>query len=189
MLSKLEVRKIKKSEFESAMHLLDRELKVRVRGNTFLFEKFKEFGEFFIGIFLDEEIIGFICGFPREDYLLISEIAVDSRFQRRGFGKKLVKSFEDSALRKKYKKINAGAEDEAAEFYSSLGYKPFLLIQYKKGVYDKENFKNLRVLGVKGEGEYERLDIKSDSADISLLHKLRKKYPKASFQYIFTKRI
>ena len=104
-LSKLSIRSIKEEEFSEAMSLLDRELKGRVRTNEFLYKKFKIFHRFFIGIFIDKEIIGLICGFPREDYLLISELAVDSRFRNRDYGRKLVESFEERA-KQKFKKIN-----------------------------------------------------------------------------------
>ena len=57
-------------------------------------KKFKKFPEFFIGMFLDEKIIGVIGGFPRGDYLLMSELAVDSKFQGKSLGKKLVKHFD-----------------------------------------------------------------------------------------------
>ena len=185
LLSELKIRLLGERDFERAMNILDNELgKERVRDSAFLYKKFKKFPQFFIGIFLGKELVGVICGFPREDYLLISEIAVDLRFHGRGFGKRLVKTFEEEA-KTKYNKINAGAQDKAIGFYESLGYKPFLLIQFKKKDYPMNEFEDLKIIkscpGV--------IEAEVKSYGIKMLEKLRKKYPKANFQYIFTKRI
>jgi ribosomal protein S18 acetylase RimI-like enzyme len=179
LLSELKIEQIRGKDFEDAMNLLDNELgKDRVRDSNFLEKKYADFSQFFIGAFLDRELIGFICGFPREDYLLISEISVDSRFSKRGIGKKLVLAFEKSD--KKYKKINAGARDSAIGFYYSLGYKPFLLAQ---GII-LPNILNEFQINKKGKGFAE---IYVNDASIEELEKFREKYPKINFQYIFQK--
>lgn len=186
LLSNLEIRQIKTKEFNDAIKILDNELgKKRVRSKNYLSKKFKESPEFFIGAFLDKKIIGVVGGFPREDYLLISELAIDSRFQKRGFGKKLVEKFEQIAKRK-YNKINVGAEDKAINFYSTLSYKPFLLIQFKKEDYneDFDNFDLIRKYNLKG---YLTIEAKVKNIDVKYLEKLRKKYSKVYFQYIFSK--
>ena len=134
---------------------------------------------------MDNELIGVICGFPREDYLLISEIAADSRFLGRGFGKRLVERFEGIALLNDYHKINVGSRDSAIDFYASLGYKPFLLVQFKEKDYIPKDFKNLNII----KSDKKSVEIKIEKADIKILKELRKKYPKASFQYIFTKNV
>jgi GNAT superfamily N-acetyltransferase len=181
------LRKLSKSEFKSATQLLDSELKKRVRSNQFLFDKFKKFPQFFIGIFLEKQLIGVICGFPREDYLLISELAIDPRFQKRGFASKLVKAFE-AAAKTKYHKINVGALNEAIGFYSSLNYKPFLLAQYNKKDYSVKDF-NFKILQKGKAGNMDWIAIKKDVPDVKYLEKMSKRYPKAYFQYIFTKKI
>lgn len=189
MISNLEIRQIKKNEFQKAMKILNNELKVRVRDNNFLSQKFKKFPQFFMGVFLDNELIGIICGFPREDYLLISELAIDSKFQRRGFGQRLVKTFEQNAQKKNYNKINVGAQDEILGFYQNLDYNPFLLIQYKKGYYSLKDFKGMNI---KKDNEVKNqaiIEIKVNKLDLNFLNKMRKKYPQANFQYIFTKEL
>ena len=188
LLSKLEVRKIKKSEFKKAMNILDNELgKDKVRSPSFLYNKFKEFHEFFIGVFLGGELIGIVCGFPRESYLLISEIAIDEKFHKRGFGKKLIKEFEKIALIKRYNKIKVGARGDAVHFYSSLGYKPFLLMQFKEKDYCEESFK-FRIIKKKKINKEIIIEINNkDGYSKKELEYYRKKYPKAKFQYIFTK--
>jgi len=132
---------------------------------------------------LGKELIGAVCGFPREDYLLMSEIAIDSRFQRRKFGEKLVKKFEKVAF-KKYNKIHVGALDNAIEFYKSLNYKPFLLVQFENGVYDKNDFSSFEVLSVLDYG----IELNPINCNLIELKRLRNLYPKAKLQYIFTKR-
>ena len=189
LLSKLEIREIKDNEFKNAMKILDEEIKERVRDNDFLFKKYKEFSKFFIGVFLDDDIIGVICGFPREDYLLMSEIAIDPRFRRRGFGNKLVREFEKIGKKGGFKRINVGARDSAIEFYKSLNYDFFLLIQFKKEFYSIENFKNLDIRGSKMSGDYIIIEVNMDKLNLKVLENLRKEYPNASFQYIFTKMI
>jgi|TARA_Y100000310_G_C20653670_1_gene800837 GNAT superfamily N-acetyltransferase len=188
LLSELKIKHLSKKDFSKAIKILDNELgKERVRSNKFLFNKFKEFPQFFIGIFLDKEIIGVICGFPREDYLLISEISIDLKFHKRGFGKILIKKFEDVAKKEKYNKINVGAEDNAINFYSFLDYKPFLLVQYKKGDYVLENFSELNILKKSEDKNQKVLEVKVNDFNLNLLKKFRERYPKAWFQYIFTK--
>jgi len=188
LLSSLKIRQIDKNEFYQAMSILDNELK-RVRDNKFLLEKFKKYPEFFIGVFLENELMGLICGFPREDYLLISEIAIDSKFQNRGFGNRLVKKFEEVAKEKGYKKINAGAQDNAVMFYQKLNYAPFLLIQCKESDYTNKNFKDMKIKRNVKNKDYRILEADITSADLNLLNNLRKKYPKVHFQYIFTKKL
>jgi len=186
LLSKLELKQLEEKDFQKAMEILDNELgKERVRNSSFLFDKFKKFPGFFIGIFLDKELVGVVCGFPREDYLLISEIAVDSRFSRRGFGRMLVERFGKVARLNNYKEINVGARDNSVDFYVSLGYKPFLLVQFKEKDYIPKDFKNLNII----KSDKKSVEIKIEKADIKILKELRKKYPKASFQYIFTKNV
>ena len=184
LLSNLQIRQIKPDEFKQAMKILDNELKKRVRKNEFLFSQFQKFPKFFIGVFLDKEIVGVICGFPREDYLLISEIAVDIRFQKKGFGKKLVKAFEKNA-KTKYKKINVGAQDDVIKFYDSLGYKPFLLIQFKKEDYTNNDFKDFEIIKKRDNV----IEAKVKRFSQKLIKTYRKKYSKATFQYIFSKNL
>jgi GNAT superfamily N-acetyltransferase len=183
-VNSLKLKKISQKDFLSAMKILDNELgKNRVRSSKFLEIKFKENPNYFIGIYLENELVGVVCGFPREDYLLMSEIAVDCRFQGRGFGKKLVKEFEKQVF-KKYSKINVGALDEAIEFYKKLNYKPFLIVQFEKGVYDEKDFSDFEILAVHDYG----VELKTDKCDLNELKKLRKIYQKANLQYIFSKR-
>jgi GNAT superfamily N-acetyltransferase len=191
LLSNLEIRQIREKEFNNAMSILDKELgKNRVRDKDFVYNKFKGYSQFFIGLFLDNEIIGIICGFPREDYLLISEIAVDLKFHNRGFGKKLVKEFEKRAV-KKYNQINAGAEDKAVGFYNSLpDYKPFLLIQFAKKDYSDKNFSGFKFIKKYDfDKENRAIEVEIKNADLNLLNNLGEKYPLAWFQYLFVKKL
>lgn len=188
MLSELNVRELKEKDFQKAMEIFDQELGAkRVRDSSFLHEKFKQYPQFFLGLFLEKDLIGVICGFPREDYLLLSEIAIDSRFHNRDFGKRLVSEFEKRA-KKGYNKINAGAQDNVIGFYSSLGYSPFLLIQFEKGEYNLNDFKKFKIESVKEYDGMIGINLKIDKADLNLLKQLEIKYPNAHLQFIFSKR-
>ncbi len=184
-LADLELRELSSENFSQGMDILDSELKVeRIRDSDFLKNKFEKCPEFFIGIYLESEIVGIICGFHRDDYLLISEIAVDSRFQKRNFGKKLVMKFEEVGF-KKYDKINVGALDNSIEFYKSLGYNPFLLIQFEKGVYCEGDFSNFEVINSSDSS----VELKIKNCNLGELQRLRNIYQKANLQYIFVKRV
>ncbi len=183
LLGDLKINQLPKEDFYLAMSILDDELgKNRTRDSNFLKEKFNESAEFFIGLYLGEELIGVVCGFPREDYLLMSEIAIDSKFQRRKFGEKLVEEFEKVAF-KKYNKIHVGALDNAIEFYKSLNYKSFLLVQFEKCIYNKDDFSNFEVLRIRDYG----IELNLNNCNLIELKRLSKLYPKAKLQYIFTK--
>jgi len=57
LLSKLELKQLEEKDFQKAMEILDNELgKERVRNSSFLFDKFKKFPGFFIGIFLTKNL-------------------------------------------------------------------------------------------------------------------------------------
>ncbi len=193
-MEKLAVRRIQADEFEEMARIFKSELKGtgRILSNKYLLEKFKKFPEFFIGVFLNGKMIGAVCGslrkILRRNFLVINELAVKSKFHGKGFGKKLVKAFE-AAAESKYCEIRVGSVDKVVGFYSSLGYKPFLLIQYKKGAYSIGDFKDLKIIESYEYKEYKTFEVKQDKPDMKLLEKLRKRYPKAYFQYIFTKKL
>lgn len=185
----LKIRKIQKEEYKKALRILENGLgKKRVKSNKILPKKFERFSKFFIGAFLNKKIVGFICGYPRKDYLQISMLAIDSKFRGKGLGKKLVKEFEKTA-KDKYKKINVGAEDKVLGFYSALGYKPFLLIQFKPKDNFSRDFSQFKIIKKYNFNGYLTIEAKIIRYDLKGLDKLRKKYPKAYFQYIFTKEL
>ena len=189
MLAILNIRPLDKKNFQEAIKVLDKELGInRVRDVFFLERKFKEFPIFFRGIFLGEDLAGVIFGFPREDYLLISEIAIKSKFQKRGFGENLVKDFEKCAKKEGYHKINVGSEDKVLNFYSKLGYEPFLLIQFEKEKYNVKDF-SMKVIREGNFGGKYFIEVKVKDFSKFILDLLRKMFPLAHFQYIFTKNL
>jgi len=183
-LTQLITKQLPQEDIDKAMNILDNELgKDRVRKKDFLVEKYREYSEYFIGLYLGEELIGIICGFPREDYLLMSELAIDFRFQGRGLGKILVEEFEKIGF-KKYEKINAGALDNAITFYEKLGYFPFLLVQFNNEEYSKKDFLDFEILSIRDWG----IELKISSFSLEEINELRKKFPKGNLQYIFVKK-
>lgn len=186
MKNNYKLRVIKKNELNQAIKLLNKNLYRRNR--AFLRKKFKANSKLFIGLFINDKIEGFICGFPRAGYLLLSQLALNKKFRKKGFGKKLVRFFEKNAG-KKYKTIKVGAEDNALGFYYSLGYKPFLLIQYKKP-YSVNDFRDMKIIFKGIWCKYSTLHVKTERKNVKrrTLKKLRKKYPNVYFQYIFEKK-
>ena len=183
-LTQLKTKQLPQEDIDKAMNILDNELgKDRVRKKDFLVEKYREYSEYFIGLYLGGELIGIICGFPREDYLLMSELAIDCRFQGKGWGKILVEEFEKIGF-KKYKKINVGALDNAITFYGRLDYFPFLLVQFNNGEYSKKDFSDFEILSVRNWG----IELKINSFSLEEINELRKKFPKGNLQYIFVKK-
>jgi len=55
----------------------------------------------------------------------IGRIAVISEFRNKGLGSKIVISLIDEAIKKGYKRVYLGAQKQAIDFYSKLGFTPF----------------------------------------------------------------
>lgn len=158
LLVDLEIKQIDSSK--ELFKLFDKFLKDRTRTNNFIEKMLKKYPKFFLGVYLNNELIGAICGFYREDYIVISELAIDSKFRQRGFATLLVKEFEKNAD----KEIRVGSMDESVDFYKNLGYESYLFVQ-------KDN---------------EHFDVKHEP-DIEKITKWRKLCPSLCFQYIFKK--
>ncbi len=167
---------------------------LKSRGYKLLLRKLKENPDFFIALYLGKELIGVVQGFPRDDYLLMSEIAIAKKFCGRDFGEFLVKEFELRARKKGFKKIKAGAQDKAIDFYKRIKYKPSVLVQMKK----KDAPANIAQLLKKHKILAKVQDSKGilvlelaypKSTPLSLLKKLEKEFNAFSTQYTFTKNL
>jgi len=189
------VRPISVEEYPLADALLEKQLYQhlpngkRPRSYDFLLGKLNDNPELFLGLYLDSELIGVIQGFPRDDYLLLSEIAVDIRFRGRGFGSLLIESFEDAAKSSGYKKIKLGAQDNAVNLYLKNHYKPSLFIQVKeeqkKAVID--NFSKEDIIEISSYDSIFGIEIRVDKVEMDYLHTLKEKFNPISIQYLFTK--
>jgi GNAT superfamily N-acetyltransferase len=121
-VSNFEIRNIRKSEFNDAFDIVNKELKL-YRTKRFIRARFYVYHKLFFGIFIDNKIVGAVFGFPREDYLLLSEIAIRPQFQNRGFGKKLIEAFEKIGIKYGFKEIRLGCEKDKVGFYKKSGFK------------------------------------------------------------------
>lgn len=195
MLSKLSFKQIKSDNFKQADSFMEKYLYKgkRPRDYEFLLTKLKENPSLFIGLYLGSEIIGAIQGFPRDCYILLSEIAVDKRFRKRGFGSMLIKEFEKNAKRYNYPFIKAGAEDTAIEFYSANRFMPSLFFQVKEEkeksiirLLEKENYKIIAITHV---NNITGIEIAIGNCNILKLKKLRKLLNPLSAQFLFTKQL
>lgn len=181
-LVELKIKSLNQKNYSKAYKLLDKNLKL-TRTKKFLVEKLKEYPQFFKGLYLDNELIGVIQGFPREDYILLSEIAVDERFRNRGFGHLLVKEFEKNV----HGKIKVGAQENAVNFYKSLGYQPSIFIQVKKKNWDLSKLKGYRIIYQISFENIIGFEIECKEVNLDLLDQLNKKFNPISVQYLFTK--
>jgi len=195
-----QVRPISVDEYFLADNFLEKHLYRIYNGNRprsyeFLLDKLRENPELFLGLYLDNELIGVIEGFPRDDYLLLSEIAVDIRFRHRGFGTLLLREFENAAKRLNYSKIKLGAQDDAVSLYLKNNYFPTLLIQISdskseyKTVMDYLNKNNIRVLDEKRLDKVVAIELIVKKIDFELLERFKKLFNPISIQYLFTKNV
>jgi len=195
LLAELTVRAISTEEYPSADALLEKQLYQhlsngkRPRSYDFLLDKLNKNPELFLGLYLDSELIGVIQGFPRDDYLLLSEIAVDIRFRSRGFGSLLIQSFENTAKILGYKKIKLGAQDYATNLYLKNHYTPSLFIQVKEDQKEAviNTFSKEDIIDISSYDSIIGIELKVDAIDIEYLHDIEKKFRPISIQYLFTK--
>ena len=196
-LSPLTVRRVKKKEFKSAEVLLGKELfqkeRPAVLSQRRLYNMFRKNPLFFIGVFLNNELIGVVGGGKRKitGEAVISVLSVDSRFKGRGFGKLLVKEFEKQAREKGFKIIKLGSSNESIGFYQSLNYKPSILIQIKVSKFKniKEKIKRFKVILINQVNNYKGIEIKCDKIDLNFLKKIKKDLKADAVQYLFTKKL
>jgi|GEM_PF-1185390 GNAT superfamily N-acetyltransferase len=165
----------------------------RPRSYEFLLDKLHENPELFLGLYLDDDLIGVVEGFPRDDYLLISEIAVDIRFRNKGFGTLLIKEFEKVAKKIGYKKIKLGSQDDAVNLYLKNNYLPLLLIQILDSEYDAVidhcNKETIQILSTKHFDNIMAVELVIDKIDLGLLKHFKKLFNPISIQYLFTKNL
>jgi len=181
-LKPLYLKEIKTKNYKKVYNFLKENIPLK-RSYAFLLNKLKNNPKFFMGLYLDEELIGVIQGFHRDDYTLLSEIAVDLRFRGRGFGSKLLHAFE-----KKVKgKLKVGALDDVIHFYEKCGYSKSIQIQIPWKLFQKMKnaIKHIKILSLKKINNLAIMEI-----SIKDKHKLLKLVLSASIvskQYIFTK--
>lgn len=195
LLSELSIKQITFDNFKYADNFMENHLYLgnRPRDYKFLLNKLKQNPSLFIGLYLNNEIIGAIQGFPRDDYILLSEIAVDIRFRNRKFGSLLMKEFEKNAKKYKYSYIKAGAEETAIGFYSANGYLPSLFTQIKEE-YEIKTLKALekqgyKIIAVTHVNKITGIEIASKDCNLLKLKDIRKLINPLSAQFLFTKQL
>lgn len=187
------------AEYKSAYSFIQKTLFsnkdiLQPRTYSFLLSQLKKHNSFFLGAYVGKELAGIIQGFPRDDYLLLSEFAVAQKFRGRNFGRLLVKAFEKQAVKAGFKTIKLGAQEEAIDFYKRLGYAPSILVQVKKS--DCKNklvglLKKYKQESVKENKGVLLIELKcfAKNTPVSLLNKLKKEFGAFSTQYLFTKKL
>ncbi|MBI3190516.1 GNAT family N-acetyltransferase [archaeon] len=74
-------------------------------------------------IFLGGNMIGIGMIYDDKGNARIRFIAIDEKYQKRGFGKIMMEELEKSAKEKGYRKIVLWGDEPAVKFYEKLGYK------------------------------------------------------------------
>lgn len=79
-----------------------------------------------VGAFMSDKIVGYLHLSPQNSSVLrMRQVAVDTPFQGRGVGKKIVAFAENLAHLQGYKEIILNARESAISFYVSMGYEQF----------------------------------------------------------------
>lgn len=164
------------------------------RTYRFLLSQLKKHNSFFLGAYIGKTVVGIIQGFPRDDYLLLSELAVAKKFRGRHFGGLLVQAFEKQAVKEGFKRIKLGAQKEAIDFYKKQGYIPSILVQIRKKnskIRIKQLFKKYKPISVKESKGVMLIELEClrKNTPLDLLDKLKKEFNAFSTQYLFTKDI
>ncbi len=164
------------------------------RTYRFLLSKLKKHNSFFLGAYIGKTLVGIIQGFPREDYLLLSELAVVKEFRGRNFGRLLVQAFEKQAVKKDFKKIKLGAQDESIDFYKKQGYAPSILIQTRKKNSKTrlgQLLKKYKPISIKENKDIMIIELEcpKKNTPLEVLDKLKKEFNAFSTQYLFTKKV
>jgi|WetSurMetagenome_2_1015567.scaffolds.fasta_scaffold71583_2 aminoglycoside 6'-N-acetyltransferase I len=131
----MRIRKATKKDFSRIAELMDREYSKppydepwKKKNAIKTLKYFERVGEIFV--LVDKKILGFIIS--RDEYYneggsaVIEELIVDSNFQGRGFGRKLVEYVENRCRKKKIKRILLMTSNRAPafHFYKKMGYVP-----------------------------------------------------------------
>ncbi len=86
----------------------------------------RELDDIHLGAFLSSELVGCLLLRPQlEGVMKMRQVAVDSRYQRKKIGTKLVKFAEVLAKKMGYSKFELHARETSIAFYKALGYETF----------------------------------------------------------------
>lgn len=141
----MKIRKATKKDFNKIAELINKEYSKSPYKEPWkkldaikTLEYFSKIGSIYV--LTDKEIVGFII-FRIEFYngskgIMIEDLVVDSDFQGKGYGKKMVEYVEDFGRKQKVKGIwlLASKEAPAYHFYKKIGYK----LKEKMRVFGKE---------------------------------------------------
>ena len=149
---KVIIRPLDNDELDSARQLFIQTFKEDKYPLPLMQEKHLKYPSLFIGCFDGERIVGTIFGWP--DYLeypkilVVKAIVTAETHRRKGIATKLLKVFEEAAVKEGYERLVLGAEWEAVPFYISYGLDCFANIQI---TLDNFPWKKIRELKVKYE--------------------------------------
>jgi len=96
-------------------------------------KKYAKYPELFIGCYKNAKLIGICVGRPKGKTIILTSIAINKKYEKKGLGKKLLKFFEKQVKKSGKNKISLGAANAPTNvvgFYAKSGYK--VVKPYKK---------------------------------------------------------
>ena len=114
------------SDYKKAVTIREEILRIPL-GLSFSKEELEEeASDFHIAGFSGETMIGTLVLSPQnKEIIRMRQVAVHSGYQNRGFGKQLVESSENFAVKKGYKKMILHSREDVIPFYTKLNYTVF----------------------------------------------------------------
>lgn len=92
-------------------------------------KKYVKYPKLFVGGYEGKKLIGICVGRPRGKEVVLTSIAVNSKYQKKSGGKKLLRYFEKQAKTLGKNRISMGSAKNVVKFYAKSGYK---IIKKKK---------------------------------------------------------
>lgn len=137
------IRPIQEDELEILRRLFKKIIEKDIYSLDTLVENHTKYPSLFIGAFAEDEMVGFVFGWP-EGTLVAHGLAVLERLRRRGIGMALLRSFENAALKAGFKRYALGARWEAIPFYLSFGLDCFANVQITPEKFPWDTVSSLR---------------------------------------------
>ena len=124
MIEGVQIRSLRKEDFDYVVRVLDRWWggPSGQRAEPFWFY---EFGEDALVAEFNEEVVGFLMGFVREDMGYIHLVGIDPEWRRRGVGQALYQRFIQRCRERgvgRIKAIAAIGNDSSIAFHKALGF-------------------------------------------------------------------
>lgn len=131
------IKRVRKIDIKKMVEIENSNFKEPWNYKTLYYESQHSVNTRFLGVYIDDEIVGYIGFWIMIDYIDIINIAIHNDFKRMGIASELLNSVEEFARNIEVEKISleVNVNNEAAiNLYKKFGYKEVRLI---KNYYDR----------------------------------------------------